>query len=638
MKISWTYLNQLIDLNNINIINVIDKLTLAGLEVENTIYNRKISDTFIEINLTANRRDITGFIHIANEISAIFKRPILVNNKTQGTPEAEKVSLLKEIKNNYSINTLKLYLDELNIVVTNTILDKINLINLKWGQVFKIYQFLLPPNHFFNINHYLKINEQNIIEINKSQLQELDENSLKTVENLRNIVLINNKIFNKFSEYARKDLLQILKIQENQILTENFFIKKKEENLKFNSSIKCSLQTIENTLGPFQKNHSHSNITKKDIIKTLESLNFHIQDNNNNFLIQVPEERRSDIQRDIDIIEEIGRIYGFSYFIDKLPSFKSSVSKSSTSEIKQKIRQILRSHGFHEIVTYSFQKRKSLEQKTIVNPLNQEQTTLRNNLIENLILSKMYNIYQKNNAFEAFEIGNVFLKESESKTYKESIHLCCLIGNELFNQLDWQEKKEPLTWYQAKGQVEEFFEKLNANISWSIESYDDHFTKNINNYIHPTNTIYIRYKEQTLGVLSQLNCRINDAINTNCNIYFFELDITKLLPSIVQKNHLRYTYSNYPNYPKTTRDLSLKINKSISMEKIYAVILTIQKEKDYMIESINIVNEYCNDKENRTICFRINYRSFTKTLTNVEVDTINKAFTKTLSRILVSKT
>lgn len=80
MKISWNCLNDIIKLKNINIKKITNRLTLAGLEVENTTYDDMIPDTFIKVDITANRQDLNSFISIASEISALLNSPIQLAN------------------------------------------------------------------------------------------------------------------------------------------------------------------------------------------------------------------------------------------------------------------------------------------------------------------------------------------------------------------------------------------------------------------------------------------------------------------------------------------------------------------------------------------------------------------------------
>lgn len=372
----------------------------------------------------------------------------------------------------------------------------------------------------------------------------------------------------------------------------------------------------------------------------MTNLNFQVQKTPKNLIVITPEERLNDINHEIDIIEEIGRVYGFKNFKDHLPTFKKNQNNINTDISKKTIRRILRSFGLHEIVNYSLMQQSKSKKIPLINPLNQELGTLRTNLLENIIKSKKYNLDQKNESFEVFEIGTIFKKKVLNSTIVESTHLCCLIGNHSFNRLNWNHKSSALTWYQAKGQIEEFLEKLQAQVKWSTKIDQNNFIKDhhLNPYIHANRYIYLNNKNTTMGILSQLNNRIAHELNIHKPLFFLELDILELLKTLKMKKHLDFTYSTYPQYPKIARDLSLKFDNKTSMILIEEEINKIKKENCLMIESVKVINEYYHCENIKTLCLRITYRSLKKTLTNQEAQILDNLFEEQLNLAIRSKT
>lgn len=638
MKISWNYLNQFIDLSNMNIMYITEKLTLAGIEVEGSTYNKIIQDSILEICLTTNRQDIKGIINIATEISAILDKPIIISDKYKKKKVVSNIYIIKSLLDHNEVDNFTPYLRALNFQINNTILDPINLINLKWGQQFKAYELTLQAedklskhlNNSVNLETKLGKNNFNVFQ----ELQEI----INQKQKVQNVLILNVKESDRFSSYAYQDLFHILKLKTEQIFIPKMSGYNLNKNVIKNSLIQCSIKRIATILGQTQNNQSVTKLKKQTIINYLTRLNFNVENINNELKILVPHERTDDIKQAIDIVEEIGRIHGFNNFIDTLPTFNKNYLENPISKLTQKIRQNLRFNGLHEVINYSFQEKKEGEQYEIVNPLNQGQHLLRDNLIEGLIKLKKHNIFQQNDPFEIFEIGTVFIRDIGNEDHKESKHLCCLFGNRSFNQLTWQSRSHSLTWLQGKGQIEDLFEKLNASVLWSNKHDNNPFVQKISKYIHPTKSAYIQYGNKTIGLFSQLNYRISHLINSNYNIYFCEIDIIDLLQTVIDKTHLNYRYVTYPHYPKTTRDLSIQIQKSISMKQMKKVISIIKQDKVLMVESINVLNEYLGQEQSRTICFRINYRSFTKTLTNTEVETLENKIKLKFSKILKSKT
>lgn len=635
MRISWNCLNQLIDIKDISILDIKEALTLAGFEVENMQYEHLLFDTILDITITANRQDIIGIIHIAIELSAIFKRSTIVNHSFIYNQEHKNIYVIHNIARINDSDNIKDYLSKLHISITNTILDKINYVNLKWGQKFQAYKLNIIKTNLVDQEITIHVNNSPKVYCNNNMLDLLNTESIE--EKNISILLINYQKNNMYCSYAYKDLFNILEVKDQQIKIPKVRKKKKTSTKPLNI-IKCKIEKITSVLGPIRKNYHLSKLTLDNIITTLELLNFKVKHKSNLLEVKIPQERQNDIYNDVDIIEEIGRIFGFKNFIDQLPYFKNLEKTSSSLRINKKIRQILRSIGLHEVISYSFEGKLDKKKHRIINPLNDEQSFLRNNLLENLIISKTYNVDQKNESFEVFEIGTVFIKNTDKNNYIESKHLCCLIGKKDFNKTTWNNQTSALTWLQAKGQIEDFLERINTKIRWSTKNNNNNFIKSLSKYIHPTKNIYINNNNKTIGIFSQLNYRINSFTDLHNTIYFFEIDIIEMEKMINRKNHLQYRFSPFFNYPTITRDLSIKVKKNIFMEIIFNLIKNFQTKKRDIIKDIKILNEYNNNKDEKTICLRVTYRDINKTLKYTEVEKLNSLLSKELLEIIKSKT
>ena len=663
MQISWKCLNQLIDLTHKSPGEITNKLTLAGFEVENIIYKNDIQDIILDISITANRQDIIGVIDIAVELSSLLECPLKLNKSTQlnliqkTLNNADNLNLfqelhiciIKDIPIQYTDNNINNHFANSDIKITHSILDIINFINFKWGQAIHIYKISNHnniTNYWFNfqLNKNDRLENDLDIYINNKILIPICYKNIHLHKNISDILLINYKYeqinninkTNKFTSeqyslYAYQDILDKL----NQT-PQNTIYKYKHQNRK-NKTITCKIETINKVLGPII-NNKQTYINKHRIISILQNLNFHIHEKNNTLYLQVPIERTEDIEYEIDIIEEIGRIYGFNHFQDILPKFQYISKTSKITYITQKIRRILRSMGLHEVINYSLQPKTTKPYIPLINPLNQEQNILRKNLIHNLIEAKMNNINQANHIFEGFEIGKIFRKSSTIRKYEESLHLCCILGNKKFNHMTWEHDQLPLNWFQAKGHLEEFFEKMNAKISWSIKGNSNIFTENLQEYIHSKKRIYIKHNNITFGILSELNNQLTKKFNLSYKIYFFEINIYELIKTIKNPSHIQHIYLPYSPYPKITRDFSIKINTKFYMENINLIIKNIQKQQNKVIESITILNEYHNTKTIKTICFRVTYRSQQRTLTNKEIKILDNMLKTQLDINLQSKT
>ena len=650
MKISWNHIGQIVDLKHISIKEAVKKLTLAGFEVEDVYQIIELNDTIIDISITTNRQDIVGWNEVAAEILATIKQPIEIKNKINQDIQilpfsyAQNLNLFNRLYVCY-INKVPIlqssrkaieYLKILDRHIANNIIDIINFANLKWNQSIQIYglttEKINTDSYFtFQKNDNSETVNENTLDIivNNKKLKHIAEINIKNIRNISAVVLVSY-------EYKEKDAimhcasanfmhayLEIFSILSEMINKQDGpkliyrYINKNE----IKKIIPIKNQSINKILGPISQGSTKRFLGNNTVIKIIKNLNLEGKYTRGQLEVAIPRAREKDIKNTADIAEEVARIYGYNNFYDRLPKFKTKDRETKQMRIVQKIRSILRSIGLNEIITYSLQSRKQENLNcSIINPLNQEQKFLRNNLIEGIISRKIYNKNQANENFEVFEIGIIFNKCKKTGRYKELTHVACLLGNNKFNKSGWHKASNPLTLLQAKGLAEELFERIHAQISWSQEILDDHHIKNLKNYIHPKKRIYIRKMDQIIGVLSKV-CPGNK--NISPNTYFIEINLSELKKTIQYRVNAKYIYNQYSDYPKTSRSLSIRINEKVLMEAIEGIIHEIKQQYSDRIESIELLSEYWNAKYERTICLKTTYRSRHKTLTSKEIEILD---------------
>ena len=669
MKISWNCLNQLIDLTDIGHMVLVNTLILAGFETGDIKLDQGSDDIILEIDLTANRSDITSLIDIAVEISALINKPLKVDLKIQQNYTKHGL-IIQRITNNRQFfhfnkfnactipklqlkktdESIKKYLLAHDKQPLGNFLDIVEFINLKWGQNIQIFKIAGEVNKLHQkLNTDIKFNNEygkppvNTINTENKGIIKIDADNIDKQQDYENILLVNyeykkqnfskSRISNIYTLNAYKEIINLAENDIEKTLAWSTVYMYHDIYVK-DTYVDCKKSKIHQILGPINSSTRKKYLNESLIIQILQNLNFAVQNLQNVFRIKVPPQRQADIQRDTDIIEELGRIYGFNNFIDRLPAFAKTSKKPGLTTMYQKIRKILRSIGLHEVINYSLENIND-NQLNIINPLNQQQHTLRKSLINNLIGTKLYNKCQSNETLEIFEIGKVFTKYSRDYDCSEEIHLAGLIGNPRFNRSTWEQSGQELSWFQAKGQLEEVFERLHANIKWSTSTSDNNLKKSLKDYVHTKRTIYMTYNHQTIGLFSQINNKTSKNLEISHRMYLFEINISKLADELKISEHTNYGYLAYSNYPKITRDISIKIRKNASIELINRMIIqTLKHENILFLESVRILNEYYKNKENRVISLRLTYRSNNRTLTNKEIEMLDNIFKNKLSSFL----
>nr|YP_010850521.1 Phenylalanine-tRNA ligase beta subunit [Lophurella caespitosa]WGH13106.1 Phenylalanine-tRNA ligase beta subunit [Lophurella caespitosa] len=659
MKFSWQLINNFTDLDRIDFNQFKENLTLSGLEIEKVESIEKYKDKIIDLSITANREEISSSLSLAVEASNIFNTvlkviPIQLNykksvkyndnalrNKKYTHIAYIRVITLKEIVTDKTPKWLLNQL-EINQIDQKDVLNNIKeYIKIKWGQSFditnynKIQQEKKIIQDFTSIKLFnsKKINLiiKSIKDTNKSEVNKLNLLIFTTVNKIENQNFINYE-FSEFYENMFIDSMKLITtiiggtIAKYNHAHQKIFIK--------NSKIQIKKQNINKSLGYIQGKQLKF-INTQNITSILQQLKLYpkYQKRDRSFEITVPSYRKHDLKREIDIIEEIGRIYQFKHFFNKIKKSSKQGWKSKTYIKVKQIKNTLRQLGLHEVINCCIHNNinNNFINPKIYNPITNTQQELRTNILENLINNYENNIkYSKNNV-EIFEIGKIFQKyNKDNKNYIEKRHLSGLIHNKQYTRSNWNSENKNITIFHFKNIIEIFLEIISSRAILQekrINNKRENF--NYPEYLLKKNKQISIYDPQTktiIGIIGELNNKFIKKSNyKNDKIYVFEINLNKLIETTKSINHLEYTSQKYSNYPSVTRDISIKLKKYIEIKKIKETILEGNKE---LIESIDVFNEYSNNdnidyNKMRCVGLRITYRSKSKTLNNKDIRSID---------------
>jgi len=416
-------------------------------------------------------------------------------------------------------------------------------------------------------------------------------------------------------------LIYLLRISNPKLVCKLHTIK---ESVKQNPKpILLDYKTVKQILGPItqsKKDESDSYLTPNLITNYLNRLNFnHIYDKSKLIWeVNIPYSRSDDITREIDLVEEIGRLHGFNNFVARLPKIKTIGNEDSSYQTRKKITSCFLNVGFNELIHYSLVKEKTFTNNKIrlINPLISDYSNLRSTLLPSLIQTVQENLKQGNQSIEGFEFGHVF-SENISRNFQEKEHIAGIFGGIKIKSI-WSDLSQPLSWFEAKGKLEQFFKQLNILPQW--ETY---LTSETNEIFHPycTAQLYLDNKTE-LGIFGQIHPILAKRLNLPSNLYLFEFDF-ELIQNQIQINKLKM-YQNYTFYPKVVKDLSFVIHEDISFKKIEKLLYF---NGTKFLSNISLLDEYKSESiaENHiSLCLQLTFQSDEKTLQNKEIEnTIN---------------
>lgn len=334
--------------------------------------------------------------------------------------------------------------------------------------------------------------------------------------------------------------------------------------------------------------------------------------------LAIPNHRREDVVREIDVIEEICRLYG----VDQIESEYPIIGPSGFPDFSYRLRKIIRlsllNQGLNELISYSLTNNKIDNKNKIqlINPLAAEYSALRTSLLPNLAEIVSENIKQGNNIFEGFEFGHIFSQNSMGQ-YSETEFLSGIFGGNKVKS-SWSEKFDELSWFEAKGKMEQILEKFDLDFIW------DKFNTNSNiniTTLHPYRTAMIYFSDgELLGVFGEMNPLTAKKMSISSTFYLFEFNF-KLLTKKVKENNT-VLYKDYSSYPRIIKDLSFVINKEISFRSIKD---TIYLEATEFLFDVNLLDKYEGDmisSDKVSLCIQLVFQSRVKTLKTENVELI----------------
>ena len=412
-------------------------------------------------------------------------------------------------------------------------------------------------------------------------------------------------------------LIYLLRISNPNLICKLHTIR---ESVKYSTEpILLHYKTIKEILGPIKSLINYNDYLTPDLITHyLNRLKFNHNFDKSKLIwkVSIPYLRSDDITREIDLIEEIGRLHGFNNFLARLPKIKTIGNEDSSYQIRKKITSCFLNLGFNELIHYSLVKEKTFRnnEMKLINPLIADYSNLRSTLLPSLIQTVQENLKQGNQSLEGFEFGHVF-SGNISNNFQEKEHLAGIFGG-INTKSVWSDVSQPLSWFEAKGKLEQFFKQLNIIPQWEIYSGSEN-----NEIFHPYSTAQLYLNNNIeLGVFGQIHPILAKRLNLSSNLYLFEFEF-EAIKNQIQTNKLK-RYQNYSSYPKVVKDLSFIIHKDIPFKKIEELLYF---NGTTFLMNVTLLDEYKGESipdNHISLCLQLTFQSKLKTLQNKEIENI----------------
>lgn len=656
-------------------IMVLDKNFTTGMEISKAL---GLDDVILEIGVTPNRPDALSHIGVARDLAAIFGRklnyPLLELNETaENINSIAAVEIIdtincpryvaKVVKNvsiKESPDWLKKKLSRLGLRPINNIVDVTNFILQEMGQPLHAFDLDLLSGKKIIVKSTSGTKKFTTLD---SKQRELPGNTLMICDGEREVaiagvmggenseitgttknILIESAYFNPSSIRKTSKKLQLstdssYRFERGTDYDNVLFAAERAAQLISEVAggdiCKGSLDAYPNPIKNKEvklryrsiKRHLGYEVSSDQVKNILLKLGFgQLNEDEESFTVAVPG-FRPDVEREIDLVEEVARIHGY----DNIPTIsKISISlgeKHDDSEFADRVRESLVSLGLFEMInnpleseTYSKLSGESIQ---LANPLSADMAYLRTSLLSGALSTLSRNINHGEKDLALFEIGNVFQRKNIQKLdsfsdFMENQNLLVILtGKE--SDKTWNLSEKLFDFYSLKGILKAFLQKISLDNVLTDLYYSD-VKSNYDVFFEKS------YNSEVIGGGGKVKKQVLDLFGINQNVYCFEFNLDKLRLLPGQKKQ----FLQPQKYPKVVRDFAFTFDINVNYEDVRKFLL---KNSSSLLKNLELFDVFISDSlglNKKSMAFTLEYFDENRTLTEEEVE---KDFNKLIEKV-----
>ncbi len=323
---------------------------------------------------------------------------------------------------------------------------------------------------------------------------------------------------------------------------------------------------------------------------------------------------RPDIEREIDLIEEVARIEGFNAIPDAVTNIGALYTpRNEWYDVQNEIRRILTGSGFDEIKGHGLAQQRmaellhpSLPFVRVINSVSKELNILRNSLVQTALSVIQHNVAHRNLDLRLFEIGKVYFPPTNGDSWREESRLLMAVTGE--TPVNWRQKPRPLDFYDLTGGLE----NLTEHFRWGELRFEPQAYPYLDEHI----SYDLSVAGEKCGMIGQVSASLVEKLDIKQPVYILELELEKLLSL---KGGL-IEYHPLPQYPAAPRDIALVVARDVPAGKLVAVVKETAGE---LAEAVKIFDVYTGkqiEKGKKSVAIAITYRSREGSLSSEQVD------------------
>jgi len=674
MKVSLNWLKNYVSWS-ISPQKLAHKLTMAGFEVQR---QSKISgDTVFELEITPNRPDCLSMLGVAREVSAILNKPlknplgkkVMWPKKKCSIEIGDKKGCLRyigilidQVKIAQSPQWLKQYLSAIGLHSINNIVDITNFCLMETGQPLHAFDFDKLKGGRIIVRRAHK--GEKIITIDDQEYA-LDPSILVIADQKKPVAIagimggknteVTAETKNILLESAYFDPTLVRRAARKLGLSSDSsyrFERGVDYHMVEKGATRAVSLIIEYAKGKVSRRSDtmigKKKTAQKNIVITLDQINtnlgsrlgvsqctrilkklgFHVTRGKKSTLKIQPPAFRSDVDEDVDIIEEIARVIGYDILPSALPQVQvSQIPLDGKRLQRERVKKRFLAQGFNEVITYSLINQESLQLSnlnnlsgiTIQNPLTQEHGMMRPSLLPSLLSIVNINVNRGQKQLKLFEVGKIYSDQGEQETLG-----VIMVGSLAHDWRKSHDGRAAYDFFDIKGALEY---GVNPLLSQLLV-----FDLSLVPFFEEGQGANISMGNKTIGMVGKIRKDVLDNFDVKVrDVYFCQID----LEYIYTKEQKDQMYSPVSIYPAVRRDSSLAVKKNITYRQIEEKIWALSPA---YLKSVELVDGSYQGKDialdRRALMISFNFQSLKTTLIEAEVNVTHQKIIKMLAHDL----
>ncbi len=340
---------------------------------------------------------------------------------------------------------------------------------------------------------------------------------------------------------------------------------------------------------------------------------------------------RPDLEREIDLYEEVLRLWGMDRIESTLPGGRGRVGvRTEEQRIASLVNDTLRACGMNETMTYSFAEPSDIERLRmkaddlgdaveLLNPLNADQSVMRQSIVPGLLRSVAYNQSRGVKNVQLYEIGTVFFAAEGRKKPKERQKVAGVMAGAM-HEAGWNRSEVAFDFFDGKGVLESIARELALpKVRFRALSAEEA------PHLQPGRAAEMMAAGAVIGWVGEIHPLAAGAFEANAPIVAFELDMAAL----VKAARPARDYVDVPTFPAVAMDQAFVVSEDVTHERMCQVMTSAGGK---LLESVSLFDVYRDEERvgagKKSMAYALTYRAADRTLTSEEVERAHERLVK----------